>query len=192
MKYPLSLGIACTAALLACGGGSSSNPAAAAVSGTLGGEPVAATDAIALQGPSSGLAPYSAWIILTNLPGFCAVEQGHHNPPNAQELTLEVFEYVGALGPGTYGIGSSSSQLGEAAFSATDASCNPTAASASLGVGLAASGTITLSSVSATEITGSFDLTFSPSNHITGTFSAPVCNATVMTFPTGPAPACGS
>jgi hypothetical protein len=161
------------------------------VSGTIGGDSVVATDAIALQGPSSGLIPNSAEIILTNLSSFCAVEQGHHNPPNAQELTLSVFEYVGSLGPGTYGIGSSSSELGEATFSATDTNCNPTAASA--GVGLATSGTITLSSVSATEIAGSFDLTFSGGDHLTGTFSAPVCNATVVTSPivTAP-PACGS
>ena len=54
----------------------------------------------------------------------------------------------------------------------------------------ATSGTLTLTAVSGSMLTGSFDLTFANGDHLTGTFDAPVCDAPILT--TSTTSTCGS
>jgi len=124
-----------------------------------------------------------AAVVITNLAGSCAIAERNGNPPNAQSLLLEAGVKGTSVPPGTYTIGDTTS-VALAEFTAQDATCTQTTDDKGT------AGTITLTSSSSTEVSGSFDVTFDSGDHVTGTFSAPVCNAS-LTSDAGTS-ACGS
>jgi hypothetical protein len=163
------------------GGGGTST-----VTGTAGGQTVANTDTVGLAGTSvqNGATFAYAGVAMTNVPGTCAVVQRHGNPRSAISLALIIIEPGTAVSPGTYAIGGSSAGTVEASFSSEDANCQSVVSKN------ANAGTIVLDTVTSTLVTGSFDLTFSGTDHVTGNFSAPVCN--VALFTNTQTSACGS
>jgi hypothetical protein len=121
--------------------------------------------------------------VFTNVADACGVVQGMHNPPNVTTLTLGGL-FAGTPATGTYPIGvSGAGSYAVATYSSTNGNCVKSYGES------ATSGTVTLTNITATEIDGSFDVTFSSGDHLTGSFSAPVCS--VPTSDGGTA-ACGS
>ena len=122
-----------------------------------------ARDAVALQGnPSS-----NCWfVVITDYDGACGTQPG----PSSKTIVLS---YTGTAAPGA-----GTSQAGDTApwhvqYTATDAS-------GGTADDLAISGTVTLASVTAPSVSGTFDLVFGGSagnsnEHVTGSFTAPTC-----------------
>jgi hypothetical protein len=106
------------------------------------------------------------------------------NPRSAQVLQLGASAVGSTVPLGQYVIGATPTTTAAAGFTAQDATCNPTSDEQ------ATSGTITMTQVSTTTVAGSFDVTFANGDHLTGTFSAPVCTGT--TLPGDTDPTCGS
>jgi hypothetical protein len=86
---------------------------------------------------------------------------------STDSLTLIVSQ-SGTLSPGTFNV-SEGGGSGEADYSSSSATCDSTDVPAT-------SGTITLSTLTASQATGSFDLTFG-SGQVTGSFTVPICGA---------------
>lgn len=163
------------------GGGSSS------VSGKAGSSSVATTDTISLVGTqtNNGVQVAFAGAFITNVSGSCAVIQRNGNPRNTTALSLVVATQGASVPAGSYTVGAQGqSSAAEASYEATDSNCNKTTNEKATG------GTITLTTVSSTTVTGTFDVTFASGDHLTGNFTAPVCSATLNT--SGTQPACGS
>jgi hypothetical protein len=104
---------------------------------------------------------------ITNVAGACGVLQMHGVLPDTSTLVVEVAADSASVAPGTYmvvsqGFGASAS------YALTDQNCLPALTEN------ATSGTVTISSVGSS-VNGSFDLMFD-SDHLTGTFSAPICS----------------
>ncbi len=180
-------------ALMACGsssaggGGSSSTT----VTGTIGGSSIATTDAIGIQGTldvSNGNAMgtvYEAVVLITNQSDACKVVQSSGNPADSTALTLVVGSATGAVGPGTYAIGSLGSGAAAVSYSAQDATCAVTANAA------AQSGSITITTATATTLVGTFEATFPSGDKVSGSFDAPVCNASLSALTMSGTKACG-
>jgi hypothetical protein len=189
MTRLIGWGLACAAIVVGCGGssggGGGGGGGGATVSGTLGGQAVATTDQVGLVGTetTNGTTVAFAAAVITNLPGACAIAQSNGNPRNSQTLVLEVGEEGTAVPPGTYSIGGTTT-VALATFVAQDDTCTQTAQDTGT------SGTITITTASSTEVAGSFDVTFNTGDHLTGTFSAPVCDASLTDD--GGTSACGS
>jgi hypothetical protein len=163
---------------LACGG--SSPASVASVNGTLAGQAMSAQDAVSnvltLSGQSAGV------IFITNVEGTCAKMQKSQQPKNSKiiviELGTQTSTAVTAAGsPGAYTVyGSATSaaatgQVAIAVYSATDAVCSSVTELEATG------GTITLTRVDANGYAGTFDITFSDTSHVTGSFGANKCAA---------------
>jgi hypothetical protein len=150
------------------------------VSGTAHGHTLAVGDALALDGATqsqdaSAKNPYSL-VALTSYAGICAYVQGATHLGHGGWV-LEMT--AGASYPpmqGTYAVPLQANAL----FAEADASCQP------LGSELAQGGSITFDAVAPTLLSGTFDLTFSAGDHLTGSFSAPVCDTSLaaLTAPT--------
>jgi hypothetical protein len=168
--------------LAACS--SSTGGTAAAISGTFAGQAPAAADSAAFSGASASGAFLSVLIASTN--GVCAAAQDYVSTANSSRLEMIIQSFgpaaVSAILAGTYTItnGDPASDANgnalevSADYNALNAACQPIIAGTT---SVAVSGWITVLSVSATEVTGSFDLTFPSGDELTGYFRSPVCDA---------------
>jgi hypothetical protein len=163
---------ACASALAACGGSTGSSGTAggsATISGTVGGQGVPTTEAIGIAGTEAqGSAQVQlAGVVITNFAGACDLLQSPtHRQANATDLMLMVGAVAPSVPAGTYPIGS----LAIAQYGADSATCTSTTSER------AQSGSIVLTSVTSTEIQGTFDVTMTNGDHLTGSFDAPVCD----------------
>jgi hypothetical protein len=169
------------ALLAACGNGTATESAFATVHGTITGHIVPTTDAISSVATTSfsqnGTTETSttALIFITNESDTCGVVSGRHNPPNATTLNLIVSANGGSIQPGKYLVGGGYTPVQSAywqtsaSFAIEDASCNATTTAQ------ATEGWITVTTISSSVIEGSFDITMSYADHLTGTFQAPIC-----------------
>jgi hypothetical protein len=131
---------------------------------------VPASDAVGLSSTVSdgGKSESAVGVIVTNIAGACSALQTHDNPANAITLTIEVTAAGTRVAPGAYSVVPSGFGA-SAGYAADDSNCNETASAR------ASSGTVTLTTVTASQVTGSFSLTFDGTDMVTGTFSAPIC-----------------
>ncbi len=180
----------------------SSEASANSATGTIGGQELIIQSAFAGNVPvgNPGLAPDTnvTSIVLSNVsianladlcalnpdggPGNAWTEDDSGPSPNQTVLYLDIVTNS-SLTPGTFDVlTSAGATIGAGAFygAAYDQSDNPTACEQSV------SGTVTVSTVTASEIIGTFDLNLSPWNaqniintvkvdHVTGAFSAAIC-----------------
>jgi hypothetical protein len=168
------LAVATAAALAACSSDGVST-GAATFTGTVGGQALVPRDAFTwLQEDtlSSGHALWSARVIVTDVGGSCGDGRGEAPPATVATLSLD-FGGAGVLpSAGTYPV-DATGQAAMAEFIASHGVCNFIVGAS------ATSGTITITSASASSLEGSFDVTFAysngPADHVTGTFTAPVC-----------------
>jgi hypothetical protein len=155
------------AACLACGGGNS-------VTGTVDGLPLNAKDALSFQAqiPITGFDAgiYEVGISLADFNGLCADFTNAHSPANATLLSLAIAS-TSPINPGTFNVGALSIPAASGIFEKTDANCHTAV------VAQATGGTVTLTSVSGSSASGSFDVTFPDAGHMTGSFSAGNCAA---------------
>lgn len=163
------------AAAVACssssgGGGSGS----ASVTGTIQARAIPAQDAVGLSSVAmnGSMVESAVGAVITNVTGACSVLQNHGNPPDASTLIVAVAADSSSVAPGTYDIVSQGFGA-TASYALQDQNCLTVVSEN------ASSGTVTISSVGSS-VNGSFDLTFG-ADHITGTFSAPVCVYTPVT-----------
>jgi hypothetical protein len=171
-----------TTALIACSGSKSTStgppaPTATSVTGNAGGHPLVATETLGLVGVNY------AGFILSNQTGTCPLLQaGRTAPPNSAFALLKVTSTkIGPMAPpdpGTYPLGVAPDQNSDAtlAFEASDSSCSVVADLS------ASSGTVTFDTVTANVVAGSFDVTLSSGEHISGNFDGPVCNVDLSTL----------
>ena len=166
------VGFACAAALAACGGSSGGGGGAggaATVTGTVGGQVVPSTEVIGVAGTetSGGTQIQIAGAVITNFAGACDLLQSPtHRQANATDLLLMVAAVAPSVPAGTYPIGS----MAIAQYGADSATCTSTTSER------AQTGSIVLTSVTSTEIQGTFDVTMTDGDHLTGSFDAPVCD----------------
>jgi hypothetical protein len=158
------------ATLAACSSSSGGGSGTASVSGTIQGAAVPATDSVGLSSVSTqnGVSEAAVGAIITNIANACGVLQDHGNPPGATALVVAVSASGGSVATGTYGIVSQGFGA-TASYATQDMNCNPSLNETATG------GSVTLTSVSGSSVSGTFDLTFS-GDHLTGSFSAPICN----------------
>jgi hypothetical protein len=159
--------------------GDDSGPAAnphVTATGTIGGKPFTVGSAFAFAGGTkdANTGPAIGIMISSGAQLSCSSFQSTGDSFTANFTGLEFFAVNNgnAVTPGTYKVGQSGSQdvIGQSEIN--DASCTST------GGGLTA-GTLTITSLSAASVSGSYDLTISylPSgtDHVSGTFDAPLC-----------------
>jgi len=159
----------------ACGGSDSR----LAVSGTIGGQPMAARDAVSsvmyVGSDSEGL------ILVTDAANACAKFTANQRPRNARWITIGIGTQTGSatsapVDTGDYIVHSSSNgdtaaargKVAIAVYAATDANCVVTSIEAT-------SGKVTLTRVDANGYAGTFDITFMDGSHVTGRFDASTC-----------------
>ncbi len=160
-------------------------------SGTVGGKTFTVGSAIANSGGSAA-AKTGPMIAIAVASGSefdmtCAeyISSGNSNTELAN-VTAFYFEVVNggdALKTGTYNVLPSGSVRVIAGTILTDASCTNTGEKAT-------AGSVTINSLSATSVSGSYDLTFarlpSGTDRMTGTFDAPLCAVPASFFETTP------
>jgi hypothetical protein len=175
----------------ACGGATTSGPGGAqkvSVTGTVGGQPLATTDTIAIlaSGAAFGLANrQGVEIAITNVPNTCAVLQRHGDPANATSFSFGVTSTTGLVAEGTYPVTPGATGSGASGgYSTTDAQCND-----KLSIN-AASGSVTFTTISGSVVEGTFDIVLTDGDHLSGSFNAPVCAFTPSTSTIQPV--CGS
>ena len=154
--------------------------AANAVHGNLGGAPFVVLDAVSNVVTADGFdfPDMSTDVTLTTYANDCSLQASQTGTPNGRLLILDLGITDGSGGSaaasmtGVYtvfsGTPAASSKLVEAYFEADDAGCHKSSFE------FASSGTVTLTSAT-TPVTGTFDITFPASEHITGSFAAPTC-----------------
>jgi hypothetical protein len=184
------LAAASLALSMACGG-STFATGSATVNGTVGGQSMAAHDAVSAlvnEGNSQAGA-----IAISNAPSQCSRLSARQGLANAQVLGFELFSRVGStVTPptvGTYPVYSSvaaptaTGPIAVVLFVASNASCQ------FLFSEEGSSGTVTLSSVGADGYVGTFDVVVGFTDHITGNFTAVTCGALAsVTSPTSCGP----
>jgi hypothetical protein len=172
-RWARSLALLAPMGVAACGTGAQGG--GASVSGVVGGAPFTARDSYATQGrsaTSSGLPEASVTIVITDYAGACATAGAY---AGGTTLVLTITRQGAAVVPGTYGADGGGGEQVSAALQRTDAQCHLGA------VDTMSSGSVTLDSVSATEVAGSFQLTF-PDGSLSGSFHAAPCGADAGTF----------
>lgn len=148
---------------------------AATVSGPFGGKTLAVKDVFAFQDPTTVDAGtrQDLTVKITDYLGACGLAMANDShKANASYLKLEVKQLSASpIGPGTYPIESSTDAgtngYAEASFKIYDAACAVTSTKAS-------AGSITIGAASASEVTGTFQLTIG-ADVVSGSFTAPVC-----------------
>jgi hypothetical protein len=178
MKDPFVFpALAVTLALLACGssstGATAQGSAAGSAQGTVRGVALGVQDAFFSNEVATGTV-----LGVTSFPGACeAIYTNKHYPHGSAALSIQLVAYPsgGTAGPvtapGTFtllGTSLDGNSFG-AAWTSVDASCNPTSVQAT-------GGTIDLTEVTASQLEGTFDLTFG-ADHLTGSFTASNCAA---------------
>jgi hypothetical protein len=127
--------------------------------------------------PSSGTTTLPAIsIAVTNFAGACGT-----GTPQGSDGVLSIF-IIGSQ-PGGYTVGTPNADVSY--MTQWGATCNAYTWATQGGSGTtstkagffedASGGTVTLTSVTSTMVEGSFDATFASGDHLTGTFTAPVC-----------------
>lgn len=176
----LALGTGTTLGCSASSDALSSPSGSAAISGVVDGvsfAPIGAVDVGPTATSSSVSGDADAASATTSSSGAIIFLSEKANTCSAAHLAstnaLQVFLF-GDVAPGTYRVETSADALGAsgtvaASLGSFDASCKEAAAPAA-----ATSGTITITSVTATALEGSADLTFD-GGKISGTFTAPIC-----------------
>jgi len=173
--------------LLACaacrGGTRSSKPAT--VNGTVGGQPMNAQDSTSniysFEGNSEAL------VYIMNVASTCTMLTASQQPSNAKIIAIQIAvkSPSGVSAPTALGnypmytaanVGAASGNVALARYQTSDATCSPTSDYE------ATSGSVTLTRIDATSYAGNFDMTFSDGNgsvtgHVTGSFSANLCDA---------------
>jgi len=166
-----SLAVLAPVAVAACQTGAPGG--GASVSGIVGGASFSARDSYATRGSSvtsSGLPAQSVTIVITDYTGACAGPRA-----GGTTLVMSIKRQGGAVLAGTYGADAGGDEQVAAALQSTDAQCHLGA------VDTVSSGSITLDSVSGTEVAGSFQLAF-PDGSLSGSFHAAVCGSEAGTF----------
>jgi hypothetical protein len=194
-----ALGVACALGVNACGGETTTLGApggsGTTVTGTVGGTSLSVASQLAAIGPqSTSCSGFSGdgggqtctsngqavIVVLTNRSdATCAAAQaeatsgGSFEFANFAELLLLVSTATGTVAPGTYSIVSPSSTVlsGAAAiFGTTNATCGTVIDSN------ATSGSITLTQVSATDVSGTYDVSFGSEGSFSGAFDVAICD----------------
>ncbi|MFL5365882.1 MAG: hypothetical protein ACJ781_10455 [Myxococcales bacterium] len=166
--------VACAALVLSCGG--SDAPVQ-----RIGGVPFTARDATAgvVSLSALGIAAVqgsTAVIGISSVTSLCSRLAAGKEAKSAQYLVLAPFRLqpdrstIPPPAPGIYVVGGLAIDNAVAAFSTTDATCVPVAATTVR----ATSGQINLTAVGS-RYTGSYDLNFG-ADHVSGNFDAPVCS----------------
>jgi hypothetical protein len=162
----------------ACGSSTSGNvgKAAATANGTTAGRPFMAEDAAGVVGTwmtQDGLVEEVDVLIAAGFNGICGRLQQPQNVGQASDAILALATFAaspsGSVTPGTYPV--TATGLTGALYGPSLAYCQSAASET------AQSGTVTFTAIDGATISGSFDLTFQNGDHLTGTFSAPVCDA---------------
>jgi hypothetical protein len=150
----------------------------ATVTGTVNGVALDAKDAVAFV-PTLEIGYGEIYIFITSYPNACS--EGQEKP----ESTVFQFQYLGGLSEAApLGKVCAGSGFGSCANTATfenlDATCSsdndagmPTKTSAS-------SGTVDFTCIDGHAVVGTFDIMFG-TDHVTGSFDAPLCNSTLST-----------
>ncbi|HEX8796131.1 MAG TPA: hypothetical protein VF765_34515 [Polyangiaceae bacterium] len=152
-----------------CTSGGSGPSGLASVRGAIGGHTVTVKDVMGFTGSQTlngGTRAY-AGLLISDTPGTCAAAQD--KGVTAVETTANILEVVATtpgdmLTAGKYTVGSSG--LAEYFYGGAAGTTS----------GIAGGGTVTFDSVDGSAVKGSFDLVMAGGAHVTGTFSAPVCN----------------
>jgi len=116
---------------------------------------------------------------------ICSALQSNGNPPSSTLVTIAVHARGDSVPADTYPVTSMTS-MGNYAFvifEAQNAQCYMTTYATATG------GTVTITSASSLSVAGTFDATFPSGDHLTGSFSAPVCS--LKTTSDGGAAVCG-
>jgi len=178
--------------ILACSSHGSGGSGSASLSGTVDNTSFTVGSAVAWTGGgecSSGAdgglqcTGQSINLVLANRPGItctaAAAANGAENLPYASFdfVQIDVINPTEDVAPGSFGISTVVAPSFEANFGTTSATCDPQPFLA------AASGTVTLTQVSSSSVTGSFDITFGTvggvpgtGGELTGSFNVPVCD----------------
>jgi hypothetical protein len=164
---------------------SEGGPACASVTGEVLGRPFAAQDVAGLVGQTmfEGDTFQEVEVVVTAASGICGWLENPTSgaPANSAALTLHIF--AGAenveVRPGAYPI---DPDVIDAVYTAGNAACDASASASEA----AQTGTITLTTVDAEMISGRFDLAFSSGDHLSGSFMAPVCDASLIALDAGP------
>lgn len=166
----------------ACGGSSSSG--GGALTGTVHGQSIMIEDAISVAATLSGGTPqlHGAAIALSTTKDLCADAMSNAQHPNEKAVAIVLFDVNGTststpTAPGTYtifsGSGTPPAKSASLSVAVTDAMCHDVAAQDASGV----TGTVTLSSVSGNQFSGSFDVVLDSGDHVTGSFDPQACPA---------------
>jgi hypothetical protein len=143
----------------------------ASVTGTIDGKTVPANDAVGTQVTTSnnGATVTSTSVLITSAANACPCATAQ---TGSTILTLTVGMPGIAVAIGTYSFPDAGNQGGvaEAQYLVDDPQTTLLPAT---------SGSVTISQVSANTVVGSFDISFTAGDRLTGTFSAPTCNAYV-------------
>jgi hypothetical protein len=163
------------------------------VTGTLAGKPVAATDTFADSTtfkPAGSPAHDITAISIVDYAGACAIAEANQQKAGSNLLTFvfdlsnmnqptsppplppAVYAYDVNTSPTTTTPDASGNVIQiEVYYDSLDTTCHLPSGNL-----FATKGTITLTSVTASSIVGSFDLSFPNNDHLTGMFSSPICN----------------
>jgi hypothetical protein len=171
----------CLVALANCGGSVASAPGdGSSTMSSVGGQPFVAVDQIGQTFTAGHIA--SAGVVISNTAGLCGIAMRQGNPPNVATLAFAVEQKSAAVGPGTYPVYPVGTAV--ASFEVMDASCHIVT------LLQATDGNVTLTTLNAEQIEGSYDLTLESGDRLTGVFSAPVCP--VLLFQAAWKGTCGS
>jgi hypothetical protein len=133
----------------------------ATVSGTLLGKPFVAQDAIAVAANGSA----EGFIVITDYPNACSLALASASKANSTAITFDF--YMQHFAAGTYNtvfFRNTDPNIADAQVEHSDATCSTNGASAT-------SGTVIITQVDATAVTGTFDVSFG-ADHTSGSFTA--------------------
>jgi hypothetical protein len=185
--------------LAACGGSTTSGGASAgSISGPVAGTTLtiasgmAVLDAdtvsptCALQESGGETCGQQVTVLLTNrADATCASEASNSNYANLRALVIGVSMTSGGVVPGTYAISENTSVARSfALFLTTTSTCTDGLAS------VAATGSVTVSDFSATNVTGTYNVSFGTEGTVSGSFDVPICAFDAGTTTTNPTPVC--
>ncbi len=135
--------------------------ATATLSGTLLGQTLAPKDAVSYQTHTTD---YEAVVAITDFANACSL--GNDYKASSNVLSMVYVSPTQPLSAVTFDL--SKSTVWDAQYAQFDATCQSSQGESST------AGTITITSVDACGIVGSYDLTLN-NDHVTGTFTAPSC-----------------
>lgn len=135
------------------------------VAGTVAGHAFNAQDAIATTGTvnSSTRMDYSISVVVTAWANACSQSKA-----NASLLSIQLGG-TGSLGAGSYDITDTTHV--QVSFVTQDSNCNAIAQST------AQSGSVAIETANSTQVAGSVNAVFAGGARLTGSFTAPLCNA---------------